>query len=35
MEELRLTTGLMDLDDAGDCWEGGVYGIFGGVWRVV
>ena len=31
MEELRLTAGLMDLDDAGDCWEGGVYGIFGGV----
>jgi len=35
MEELRLTTGLTDFDDAGDCCEGGVYGIFSGVWRVV
>jgi len=24
MDELRLTAGLIDLEDAGDCWEGGV-----------
>lgn len=26
-EEARLTTGLADLDDTGDCADGGVYGM--------
>lgn len=26
-DELRLMAGLCGLEDAGDCWEGGVYGI--------
>jgi hypothetical protein len=26
-DELRLNAGLFDLEDAGDCCEGGVYGI--------
>ncbi len=33
MDELRLATGLTDMEEAGDCWEGGVYGILSGLCR--
>lgn len=26
-EDLRLTEGVLDFDDAGDCCDGGVYGM--------